>query len=48
MEDIEIKDERVEKEKAQNKQLGIYQDFIRTLIRKVKNVTMKDFKNFGY
>ena len=44
MEDIEMKDEKAENEKAQNKPSGIYQDFIRTLITIVKNVTMKDLK----
>ena len=44
MEDIEMKDEKSELDKAQNKSSGIYQDFIRTLITIVKNVTMKDLK----
>ena len=44
MEDIEMKDEKAENEKAQNKPSGIYQDFIRTLITIAKNVNMKDLK----
>ena len=46
MEDIEMKDETkvIKKEQAQ-KDSGIEQDFIRTLISIAKNVTMKDLKS---
>ena len=48
MEDIEMKDENAENQKEQNKPSPIYQDFIKTLVSIVKNVTMKDLKSLDF
>ena len=48
MEDIEMKDEKIENENAPTKLSGIYLDFIRNIVSIVKNVTVKDLKSLDY
>ena len=45
MEDIEMKDANKENKENPNNLSGIYQDFIKTLITILKNVTLKDLKS---
>ena len=48
MEDIEMKEANAENQKEQIQPSAIYQDFIRTLVSIVKNVTMKDLKSLDF